>query len=344
MKLSKLSKSRQACFVNIAWSCWNMCICSRQSAESNDSPDYVQATWPKAKMESSNTRGIERPPAIPGPYKTEVMGHTTVRTPKTKKIIGGKPRQMKKEKPQELQPLTQIVPTIAKKYVRKLKICRKGLQPTASVSSGESSPEYFVKKNNSATGTRKFMRRVRYIIDKEFSNMPGTTYRCPKMHLQGHKFVGRHRTKIWLCLVCQKEERDEKGDVMVCCEKCEDWYHLRCVGVANEKVPKYINWYCKRCIVRHCREGDFDKSAFPLYQKPGSKLKAALKLKVWKTSLTTISFLYYLAFIFIFYISSQVPVLSILWFDKLYLDKSILIANDGTSFIPVTIASTYVCI
>lgn len=116
---------------------------------------------------------------------------------------------------------------------------------------------------------KQALRRVRYKIERHFAKMPGMQYRCPKMndksfHIRGND---KGKKKVWVCLVCHREELDDNGDVMICCdgEKCGDWYHLRCIGVSDEKYPENMKWYCKRCMAKEVHAGKFTEEKFPLY-------------------------------------------------------------------------------
>lgn len=46
----------------------------------------------------------------------------------------------------------------------------------------------------------------------------------------------------WKCPVCN---HGENGDQWVCCDKCEEWYHFKCVGITQE--PTDDEWYCVPC-------------------------------------------------------------------------------------------------
>lgn len=34
---------------------------------------------------------------------------------------------------------------------------------------------------------------------------------------------------------------------MICCDKCNEWYHLSCVDSVIENIDD--NWYCYKCTV-----------------------------------------------------------------------------------------------
>jgi COMPASS component SPP1 len=34
---------------------------------------------------------------------------------------------------------------------------------------------------------------------------------------------------------------------MVGCDKCDEWYHFKCVGVTKEEVNSFANWFCFSC-------------------------------------------------------------------------------------------------
>ena len=51
----------------------------------------------------------------------------------------------------------------------------------------------------------------------------------------------RSNTRIQLYCVCQMPENYD--DCMICCEKCDTWYHYSCIKL--ETTPQY--WECGRC-------------------------------------------------------------------------------------------------
>lgn len=48
--------------------------------------------------------------------------------------------------------------------------------------------------------------------------------------------------KIWICPTCNKPD---DGSPMICCDKCEQWFHWSCVGV--KKDPGNDPWFCTSC-------------------------------------------------------------------------------------------------
>ena len=51
----------------------------------------------------------------------------------------------------------------------------------------------------------------------------------------------RSSTKIKLYCICQMPENYD--DHMICCEKCDMWYHYSCIKL--DKTPQY--WECEKC-------------------------------------------------------------------------------------------------
>ena len=55
-------------------------------------------------------------------------------------------------------------------------------------------------------------------------------------------------------LYCVCQEPYVKGEFMIECDKCKEWYHGRCVGI-EEKQSQYIEiYYCQEC----CKENDME--------------------------------------------------------------------------------------
>merc|ERR1712203_893025 len=54
----------------------------------------------------------------------------------------------------------------------------------------------------------------------------------------------RQQRAIWRCLSC--EEQIDSSNQMICCDRCEEWYHSTCVGIyiSSEESQE---WYCKKC-------------------------------------------------------------------------------------------------
>ncbi|KAE9555672.1 hypothetical protein FO519_001143 [Halicephalobus sp. NKZ332] len=52
--------------------------------------------------------------------------------------------------------------------------------------------------------------------------------------------------KYWYCPNCKIKYTEEAN--MICCERCNYWYHWHCVGLMVE--PTESDWYCRRCLDR----------------------------------------------------------------------------------------------
>jgi hypothetical protein len=37
------------------------------------------------------------------------------------------------------------------------------------------------------------------------------------------------------------------GSKMICCDKCDAWYHCECINMKAEDTPNYEHWYCAMC-------------------------------------------------------------------------------------------------
>ena len=44
---------------------------------------------------------------------------------------------------------------------------------------------------------------------------------------------------------CLKCHRGVEGLVMIDCDRCRKWYHIRCVGIDSTSIP--VNWTCPEC-------------------------------------------------------------------------------------------------
>lgn len=206
---------------------------------------------PKSKVTSANAKtGGKSKTSNPQPNHGEL---------KTKQEPNSKIRNVKRKTVEPKQKLVEVKATKVEPKANKV-------TPTPIPSTSRGCASAKTKRLPELT-TTQILRKVRYAIEKYFAQMPGTGYRCPGMRERSHRCTedDPNQGKVWFCLVCHKEELDEKGDVMICCDRCEDWYHLRCVGVPSETYPSNMKWYCKRCMAQAIREGTFDPQQFPLY-------------------------------------------------------------------------------
>jgi len=46
-----------------------------------------------------------------------------------------------------------------------------------------------------------------------------------------------------LCSVCGESE----SEMMIACDKCDGWYHWKCVGITQDPLPNDV-WFCSHCI------------------------------------------------------------------------------------------------
>jgi COMPASS component SPP1 len=47
-------------------------------------------------------------------------------------------------------------------------------------------------------------------------------------------------------LYCLCQQKYVEGEVMLACEKCDEWYHPKCLGISEEEAEKLDNWICSR--------------------------------------------------------------------------------------------------
>ena len=80
-----------------------------------------------------------------------------------------------------------------------------------------------------------------------YSKTPSIVSRGLRQHQHKHKprpRLQRQQKAIWRCLSC--EERFDSPTHMICCDRCEEWYHSTCVGISI--CPEESQeWYCKKC-------------------------------------------------------------------------------------------------
>ena len=72
--------------------------------------------------------------------------------------------------------------------------------------------------------------------------------RCPHSHMTStgqSLFTSRkYMQQIKLCCECLMPET---WDDMVICDQCEEWHHLKCVGL-QEAPSKEVQWLCRVCV------------------------------------------------------------------------------------------------
>ena len=52
-------------------------------------------------------------------------------------------------------------------------------------------------------------------------------------------------------LYCLCQQKYVEGEVMLACEKCDEWYHPKCLGISEEEADKLDNWMCSRFFPLH---------------------------------------------------------------------------------------------
>lgn len=52
-------------------------------------------------------------------------------------------------------------------------------------------------------------------------------------------------------LYCLCQQKYVEGEVMLACEKCDEWYHPKCLGISEEEADKLDNWMCSRFFPVH---------------------------------------------------------------------------------------------
>ena len=59
----------------------------------------------------------------------------------------------------------------------------------------------------------------------------------------GH-YVDEDGKEIWICPACGEQYNHLP---MICCDRCDEWYHWMCVGISREPDESQ-DWYCMRCV------------------------------------------------------------------------------------------------
>ena len=62
--------------------------------------------------------------------------------------------------------------------------------------------------------------------------------------------------------------RPDDGSKMVCCDECEEWFHLRCTDL-EEPPEEAEDWFCKKCVKRIAKRAYRSRFIDSAY-KPGA--------------------------------------------------------------------------
>ena len=62
-----------------------------------------------------------------------------------------------------------------------------------------------------------------------------------------------HINFTYFCPVCQRKIEDGENvkklsDRSVCCDKCEKWFHFKCVKQTKSSLSKTVTWFCQSCL------------------------------------------------------------------------------------------------
>lgn len=79
----------------------------------------------------------------------------------------------------------------------------------------------------------------------------------PNLYLYGHRdsmqnlfaaplpFIMQQQDQNEADLTCAKCARGINNLIMIDCDKCHTWYHIRCIGLDPERIP--VHWTCQNC-------------------------------------------------------------------------------------------------
>jgi hypothetical protein len=65
--------------------------------------------------------------------------------------------------------------------------------------------------------------------------------------------------------ICRKGLMNE-ASVMICCEDCQEWFHIECVGIKKSQVRHVLGFYCMICCEKLNLQPDY-LSNFPWTSK-----------------------------------------------------------------------------
>ncbi|KAA6373327.1 MAG: hypothetical protein EZS28_031147 [Streblomastix strix] len=70
---------------------------------------------------------------------------------------------------------------------------------------------------------------------------------------------------------CFCKQRD--NGLMIQCEKCQNWFHLKCVGLTKAMMRAYEHWFCKDCLLEI---GDVDNYIPQDQQSTSNQVNSAI--------------------------------------------------------------------
>jgi hypothetical protein len=75
-----------------------------------------------------------------------------------------------------------------------------------------------------------------FLEENENGNVDGLTFLCEV-----------HYKPILFCTCLQPYDLNKSGSDMICCDECNDWFHINCVGLSKAAAEAIEDFTCPRC-------------------------------------------------------------------------------------------------